>query len=252
MVLIITGMHRSGTSLTASLFQQLGVNMGGNLVPADRHNPKGYFEDVDFLEFQRQVLQKCCDPNDPGWHDWGWTVHETLNPQLFERYSNQAEELLQKYKNNKTLWGWKDPRTTLMLDFWHNLIPHARYLFLFRYPWDVADSIKRLNAPIFTDHPEYILPIWRYYNQKLIDFYQQCPDKCILFCVNHLDRFGELIRLCQTKLNLSLPSFKAEIIQATYDRDLFHQLPPDQTIDDATAHILWQLQEAADIKGDYC
>ncbi len=228
--------------------------MGGNLVPADRHNPRGYFEDVDFLEFQRHVLQECCDPNDPGWHDWGWTVHETLNPQLFDRYRTEAEKLLQKVANSNKPWGWKDPRTTLMLDFWHDLIPHARYLFVFRYPWDVADSIKRLNAPIFTEHPEYILPIWCYYNQKLIDFYQQHPDKCILFCVNHLDRFGELVRLCQTKLNLSLPGLENvdQIMQATYDRDLFHQLTDPQIRDSKTQLILAQLQGFADIKGDHC
>ena len=31
-VLIITGIHRSGTSLTASLFQSVGVNIGEKLV----------------------------------------------------------------------------------------------------------------------------------------------------------------------------------------------------------------------------
>ena len=35
-VFIVTGMHRSGTSLTASLFQKVGVDIGKKLVgPAD-------------------------------------------------------------------------------------------------------------------------------------------------------------------------------------------------------------------------
>jgi hypothetical protein len=65
--LVIVGMHRSGTSLTAALLQAMGVDVGKNLYLADPNNVKGYFEDVEFLEFQRQVLQACCDPNDPGW-----------------------------------------------------------------------------------------------------------------------------------------------------------------------------------------
>ena len=81
--LIVTGMHRSGTSLTASFLQTLGVNVGDRLYEADRANQKGYFEDVDFLEFQRHVLQASCNSDDPGWPDWGWTESEQLNKQNF-------------------------------------------------------------------------------------------------------------------------------------------------------------------------
>ncbi|MEL7418373.1 MAG: hypothetical protein AAGK10_07335 [Cyanobacteria bacterium J06555_3] len=46
-VIIITGMHRSGTSLTASLLQSAGVYLGDRLMSADSGNAKGYFEDWD-------------------------------------------------------------------------------------------------------------------------------------------------------------------------------------------------------------
>lgn len=248
-VLIITGMHRSGTSLTAALLQKLGVNVGENLFPADRFNPRGYFEDVDFLEFQRQVLQKCCDPGDPGWHDWGWTVQETLQPELFCHYKDEALALLEKRAHLTGIWGWKDPRTSLMLDFWHSLIPQAKYLFVFRYPWDVADSIRRLHAPIFTAHPEYILPIWRYYNRHLLRFYHCYPQQCLLFCIHHLDRLPQLIHLCQTKLNLPLSSDNLEQIQKeVFDRELLHQLPPQfDALDRETLMVLQELESSADI-----
>ncbi|MCS6960297.1 MAG: hypothetical protein RMK91_09645 [Pseudanabaenaceae cyanobacterium SKYGB_i_bin29] len=248
-VLIITGMHRSGTSLIASLMQKLGVNVGEKLFPADRFNPRGYFEDVDFLEFQRQVLQKCCDPDDPGWHDWGWTVQETLKPELFFNYKEQAIQLLATREHWTGIWGWKDPRTSLMLDFWHSLIPAAKYLFVFRYPWDVADSIRRLHAPIFTEHPEYVLPIWCYYNRHLLSFYRRYPQQCVLFCVNHLDRLPQLINLCQTKLNLPLRSDNLEQVQQEiFDRSLFHQLPPQQqSLDTNTMAILQELTASADL-----
>ncbi|MEY2858272.1 MAG: hypothetical protein RLZZ74_2584, partial [Cyanobacteriota bacterium] len=45
-VMIITGMHRSGTSLTASLLQSAGVNLGDRLMSEDRGNSKGHFEDL--------------------------------------------------------------------------------------------------------------------------------------------------------------------------------------------------------------
>ena len=47
--LLIAGMHRSGTSLVGSLVQRLGVDLGEDLVPADRNNPRGYQEDAGLV-----------------------------------------------------------------------------------------------------------------------------------------------------------------------------------------------------------
>ncbi|NJK60916.1 MAG: hypothetical protein HC918_12650, partial [Oscillatoriales cyanobacterium SM2_1_8] len=77
--LVVAGMHRSGTSLTASLLQTLGTHLGQTLVAADRHNPKGYFEDLDFVTLQRQMLTAACPVDDGGWPDWGWTEHEQFD-----------------------------------------------------------------------------------------------------------------------------------------------------------------------------
>ena len=44
------GWFSVGTSLTASFLEALGIDMGRDLVPADEHNRRGYFEDTDFLE----------------------------------------------------------------------------------------------------------------------------------------------------------------------------------------------------------
>ena len=52
--LIIAGMHRSGTSLTASLFQSLGVNIGEKLLGPELGNIRGHFEDIAFAI--------CCVP----------------------------------------------------------------------------------------------------------------------------------------------------------------------------------------------
>ena len=64
--IIVAGMHRSGTSIVASLLSALGVDIGQRLLPPDKGNPRGYFEDIDFLEFQRRVLSECCLPDDGG------------------------------------------------------------------------------------------------------------------------------------------------------------------------------------------
>lgn len=224
--LIIAGMHRSGTSLTAAFFQALGISMGAQLYRADVHNPKGYFEDLDFLEFQRGVLQACCDRTLPGWPDWGWTEPESLAVERFDQYLDQAQDLIAA-RPHDSHWGWKDPRTTLMLDFWHNLLPDARFLLVYRYPWDVVDSILRLQAPIFEAYPQYSLEIWQFYNRKLLDFYNRYPRQCLLVSVNELLHQPQgFLELCAAKLNLDLPLASApEALAQVYDPQIFGTLP---------------------------
>jgi len=56
---IVTGMHRSGTSFVASLLSAWNVRIGDRLLPADRGNPHGYFEDAGFLDLDRRMLVAC-------------------------------------------------------------------------------------------------------------------------------------------------------------------------------------------------
>ncbi|WP_242057011.1 glycosyltransferase, partial [Planktothrix sp. FACHB-1355] len=227
--LIITGMHRSGTSLTAAFVQQIGVNLGNNTFEADEHNRKGYFEDVDFLEFQRSVLQDSCPPEESGWHDWGWTENESLDSNNFANYIETAKELINSRQHNFPIWGWKDPRTSLMLDFWDDLLPEAKYLFVYRYPWDVEDSISRLKETVFTKHRDYALKIWEYYNRKLIDFYKSHSDRIVLFNVNAWQKQPEmLIELMRNKLAIEIKDKASDReFKLIYDRQIFKSLKWD-------------------------
>ncbi|MFB2918604.1 glycosyltransferase [Aerosakkonema sp. BLCC-F2] len=227
--LIITGMHRSGTSLTAAFVQQIGVNLGSNTFEADEHNRKGYFEDVDFLEFQRAVLQDSCPPEESGWHDWGWTENKSLDSNNFANYIEAAKELINSRQHNFPIWGWKDPRTSLMLDFWDDLLPSAKYLFVYRYPWDVEDSISRLKEPIFTKHRDYALKIWDYYNRQLIDFYKSHSDRIVLFNVNAWQKQPEiLIELMRNKLDIEIKDKASDReFKLIYDRQIFKSLKWD-------------------------
>lgn len=56
-IFAIAGMHRSGTSFTASLLQSAGLDIGKRLVEADHGNVKVFFENRDFLEFHERVLR---------------------------------------------------------------------------------------------------------------------------------------------------------------------------------------------------
>ena len=55
-LLIITGMHRSGTSLITSILQQSGLPIGEQLLPAAEGNPRGFFEDQAFMLLHQAML----------------------------------------------------------------------------------------------------------------------------------------------------------------------------------------------------
>jgi len=38
-------------------------------------------------------------------------------------------------------WGWKDPRTTILLDVWSEIFPDAKIVHIYRNPIDVASSL---------------------------------------------------------------------------------------------------------------
>src|SRR5215471_3410258 len=183
---ILTGMHRSGTSMVASMLSALSIDMGQQLLPADPNNVRGYFEDVEFLELQRRMLTACCPANDGGHPDWGWTESERLDRNRLSEFISEASALIASRSDRSAPWGWKDPRTTLLLDFWDQLLTDARYVFVYRFPWDVADSMQRLGAEVFLRNPDYGYRIWELYNRHIREFYSANRARCVLVSANAL------------------------------------------------------------------
>lgn len=54
-MIIITGCHRSGTSLVGQLLADAGFNVGNSL-KADKHNSKGYYEDWNTIIKNERLL----------------------------------------------------------------------------------------------------------------------------------------------------------------------------------------------------
>ena len=209
--LIITGMHRSGTSLTASLVHRANVDMGENLLGENLSNPRGHFEDLDFLKFHENILQSH------GLGTEGWVLQQQIP--VTELFLKEARTLIHQ-RQFKPIWGWKDPRTTLFLDFWQKLLPQAHFLFIYRNPWEVIDSLYRRGDPSFTNNPYLALQVWINYNQAIINFYDQHYEKCILLNVNSINKSPErLIGIVNKQLSISLDALSEKL----YEDSLFHR-----------------------------
>ncbi len=246
--IIVTGMHRSGTSLVSNLLGDAGVDMG----PGKRTGKK-YFEDHAFVDLHRKMLDVCLPREVPGMADWGWTEGGSFDNTGATRFVDQARALTRKRERGRgEHWGWKDPRTTLFLEFWDELIPDARYLLLYRFPWEVADSMQRLGADVFLDNPEYAHSIWRFYNERILAFANRHSDRCLLVSVNGLrHRFEEFRVLVEQKLGITLAGSLPD--RAT-GRDSFFSPPERDPLVELVAEaspesirILRQLDHAADL-----
>ncbi len=208
--LIISSMHRSGSSLTASLLQTAGLHIGRRLGIGEEGNIKGYFENMEFWDFHRAVLESQGVDLD------GWTLQEKI--EVEDRFTDLAKEIVAQ-NSLSVHWGWKDPRTTLFLDFWAELLPEANFLLIYRAPWEVVDSLYRRGDSMFYDKPELAVKMWMHYNQKILNFYNRSSSRCLLVnlatIVNHSYNFIELANQ-RFQTNLVTPEM------SIYDPSLIH------------------------------
>lgn len=169
---VIGGMHRSGTSLLASLFEGAGVSIGCRLLGDGNGNEAGHFEDIDFHDFHERALIGNGLPAE------GFT--SSAEPQIPETLRAEAAALVAARRGAGGLWGWKDPRTTLFLEFWAGMLAEARFVFVFRRPWEVVDSFFRRGDPTFVYNPLLAVRVWLHYNRLILRFVASHPDRCLV------------------------------------------------------------------------
>jgi len=170
--LVIGGMHRSGTSLLASLFHGAGVSVGQRLMGTGTGNDAGHFEDLDFHDFhERALIANGLSPE-------GFTPQ--AEPDVPEPLVPAAAAIIADRRRQGCLWAWKDPRTVLFLEFWAELLPEARFVFVFRSPWEVVDSFFRRGDPAFVFNPLLAARVWLHYNRLILRFVARHPDRCLV------------------------------------------------------------------------
>lgn len=209
--LIVCGMHRSGTSLTASLLKSAGVSIGEDLLPPDSWNQRGYFENRAFVDFHSDVLQASGLDRD------GWDANVPVGVPAY--MIDRARQLVEE-SQTKPIWGWKDPRTALFLEFWADLVPHSKFIIPFRSPWAVVDSLLRRGDGRFRADPKFAVEVWTNYCRLLMSFSRKHADRCLLFDIEDISRSPQkFIRAVNSRFGMNLSDFDSEIFEV----DLFSQ-----------------------------
>ena len=162
---IVLGMHRSGTSLLAGSLQLAGLELG-RVSEKDKHNARGSRENTGIVSFHDAVLAAHgFSWKNPPMGEIGWTPNER------SRARAEMAEL-----NSGGLWGFKDPRSLLMIRAWRGLCRDARFVGIFRNPVDVAASLVAAKA--CDEATAYDL--WDHYNRRLLALHQELEFP--LFC----------------------------------------------------------------------
>jgi hypothetical protein len=140
----VTGMGRSGTSLTTELIGRMGLDLG----PLDRmlptvaaDNARGYWEQSPIVDLNDEVLAlfggnwERPPRLSPGWED---------DPRLVPLRRRGAGRLLELFGPLPRRWALKDPRMALTAPFWRPIVSGTvDHVICFRHPADVALSLDR-------------------------------------------------------------------------------------------------------------
>ncbi len=206
-VVAIVGMHRSGTSMLTGSLEEAGLFLGDVNVK-NKYNKKGNRESPYLMEFHEQLLEK----NGGAWHTPPNTVVWS------ESDKNELKTYIDSF-SGQAIWGFKDPRTLLVLEGWKQMIPELQFVGIFRNPMSVALSLHERN----NFNIRHGLNLWKIYNRKLLEQYEKSAFPIIEFVDKPL-KLKRLVQLIANQLNLepkdSFKFFNKKLIHNQVNEEL--------------------------------
>lgn len=166
-IIVVLGMHRSGTSAIARGIIELGAFPGNHLMKEQEDNPKGFWEDERIAALNDAILSE---------YDLKWysidnpTINRfsTLLQSFEENYFQKALDIVNDILSLSKKIVVKDPRINITLPFWDKVFKtvdaEVKYIVAFRDPLETAKSLHKRNDMDI----QYGLKLWLYYNSMIL------------------------------------------------------------------------------------
>jgi hypothetical protein len=192
-IVMVLGMHRSGTSLCSHVLSMLGVDMTDQIAApgaasayvADPTNPHGHWERWEIVEFHDRILRLFGREYYGPLHDFPLPVAWWADPRVAQIKREMAAFL--EGRMSGAAFGFKDPRTTRLLPIWNQIFAEQKLtpkiLLCLRSPGQVARSLQARDA-LDLEVGEYR---WLAY---MVDFYRyiNASDFCTVEYETWFDR----------------------------------------------------------------
>lgn len=164
-LVVVLGMHRSGTSALAGTLHHLGVDLGASLMPAaEEVNSKGFFENEQIVQIHERLLFELGY----SWHDVRLFPKDWLSREFVQSAKNQIIQIFHQEFGEGAVWGIKDPRICRLLPLWKEIFTELGvkvfYIHIFRNPLEVAMSLGRRDSFLQPDS----LLLWFLHNVEAI------------------------------------------------------------------------------------
>ena len=144
-MLMVLGMHRSGTSVLAGSCRLLGADLGGRMMAAGQDNVMGFWEHDEIVGLHDEILERLGF----AWDDVRalpekWWTYPVIQPQR-----EALKALLQRDFGSAELGCVKDPRLCRLLPLWQELLKELiwepLYLLSGRDPSEIIASLQSRN-----------------------------------------------------------------------------------------------------------
>lgn len=186
--IVVLGMHRSGTSCLAGSLEEAGLHLGEVNTEAP-HNARGNRENRTIMDLHDEVLAA---------NGGSWDVPPPLVT-WSDEHRARRDEIIATYPSD-VVWGFKDPRSLLLLDGWIEALPGLRFVGTFRHPAAVAASLAARNHfDAARSHA-----IWLAYNRRLIDYHARFGFPLVSFDWPH-ERYLDALKAAAVAHGLRQP-----------------------------------------------
>lgn len=211
MIVCVLGMHRSGTSAMAGLLHSNGIVMGREKEFRPRpmkENPKGFFENIRFRRINDTILARN-----------GYKV-KSFSPSIPFIYPGNSDledkmkSILEGYQISFENWGWKDPRTSLTLYAWADVLNQLdmlkdfKIIYMKRNIENISRSMKaRGNKERYNG--QFVDLALKYYNKcnfylEYLEYRLYLKTKTISFEDNLLRKTEETCKVLSSFLNYDI------------------------------------------------
>jgi hypothetical protein len=158
-------MHRSGTSCLAGSLEEAGLYLG-EVFRVGRHNLKGNRENARVMALQEDLLV----------HNGGTWQQPPERPTWSDIHRAERDSIVASY-GDAPFWGFKDPRTILLVDFWREVLPDLMPVGTLRHPCCVAGSLQKRGGGSVDEW----LELWANYNRRLLSLHESAPFPIVRF-----------------------------------------------------------------------